>query len=317
MTVQLSVVIPAYNARDFIAECLESVLGQEDAPDFEVIVVDDGSSDDTAHLVELSFSGVRLVRKSNGGPGSARNLGVSKARGQVVLFIDADDIMLPGRLAVQGAYMLSHPEVGLSFGNQKYETDPEHDSNHVHGFADSQEFRLLEDMHLRLLTGPNYVPNTAVAVSRKAYLDTGGQPEDLIMQEDFVMHCAIARSWKVAASRRFLTWSRQGHGGNITSVREPFYRCSTIARGRELRASRELLKSADFKHAQAFWETIAKKYLAKVWMENGRSAVLTTMSEWEDLLSPETVKQWKLLSLIPSGVGLTARVLLRRARSTA
>ena len=74
----VSVVIPAYNVASHIAEAIESVLAQ-DYPDLEIIVVDDGSSDDTADVVASGFPRVHLIRKANGGAASARNVGIRAA----------------------------------------------------------------------------------------------------------------------------------------------------------------------------------------------------------------------------------------------
>ena len=75
----VSVVIAAYNTAGYVGETLESVLGGQDWSPYEVIVVDDGSSDDTADVVK-SFDDVRYIWQENGGPGSARNTGVAAAR---------------------------------------------------------------------------------------------------------------------------------------------------------------------------------------------------------------------------------------------
>lgn len=94
---ELSVIIPAYNASEFIERCLHTVLGQTEV-DFEVIVVDDGSTDDTSvkacKLAEHDGR-ITVLRAENSGPAEARNLGVRRARGTFIAFVDADDEVLP------------------------------------------------------------------------------------------------------------------------------------------------------------------------------------------------------------------------------
>ena len=85
-----SVIIPAFNAENTIDTTLQSLLAQENAGDFEIIVVDDGSTDRTAEIV--GKYAVKLIRKENGGPASARNLGVKKSSAEIVLFTDSDCI---------------------------------------------------------------------------------------------------------------------------------------------------------------------------------------------------------------------------------
>lgn len=111
---KVSVVIPAYNVADHISATLDSVYAQSHRP-LEVVVVDDGSTDATASTVG-TYPGVRLFRQPNAGPAAARNLGVAKASGDLVSFIDADDLWPEGRLEWQLAYLAEHPEVDIVHG---------------------------------------------------------------------------------------------------------------------------------------------------------------------------------------------------------
>jgi glycosyltransferase involved in cell wall biosynthesis len=109
----VSVIMPAYNAAAFVAESIESVLHQS-YPAFELIVVDDGSSDDTAAIVERytqADARVQLIRCRNSGkPSIARNIGIERATGDYLSFLDSDDVWLPERLSRTVAAMRAHPE---------------------------------------------------------------------------------------------------------------------------------------------------------------------------------------------------------------
>lgn len=109
----VSVVIAALNEEEFIREALESVLAQDYEP-VEVIVVDDGSDDATARVAE-GF-GVRVLRMAHGGPAAARNAGLEVVRGSFWMAFDADDVMPPGRISHQVAYLKAHPEMGTVLG---------------------------------------------------------------------------------------------------------------------------------------------------------------------------------------------------------
>jgi glycosyltransferase involved in cell wall biosynthesis len=109
----VSVVIPAYNAAWCVRKAIDSVLSQ-DFHDLELIVVDDGSTDDTASILASYGEALRVVHKPNGGMSSARNAGILAARGELVAFLDADDWWLAGKLARQVALMHARPEVGFS-----------------------------------------------------------------------------------------------------------------------------------------------------------------------------------------------------------
>jgi glycosyltransferase involved in cell wall biosynthesis len=111
----VSVIIPTYNRARFIREAIESVFGQSFS-DFELIVVDDGSKDETAKIVgALVDSRLNFIRQENRGRSAARNRAIALARGRYVAFLDSDDMYLPDKLAQQVDYMDSHPEDGMIY----------------------------------------------------------------------------------------------------------------------------------------------------------------------------------------------------------
>jgi glycosyltransferase involved in cell wall biosynthesis len=105
----VSVVIPAFNAEQFVGEAIESVLAQSYRP-VEVIVVDDGSTDATAQTA--SRYPITCIQKANEGQAAARNAGVAAAQGSLISFLDADDLWMPQKLATEAAHLQSHPELG-------------------------------------------------------------------------------------------------------------------------------------------------------------------------------------------------------------
>jgi glycosyltransferase involved in cell wall biosynthesis len=109
---RVSVVIPTYNAGPLVVEAVESVLAQIRPAD-EVVVVDDGSTDDTAERLGRFGPPVRVVRKENGGVSTARNRGVAEATGDVVAFLDADDVWHPRKLELQLAALAARPDLGM------------------------------------------------------------------------------------------------------------------------------------------------------------------------------------------------------------
>lgn len=111
---KISVVVPCYNASQWISATLDSVLDQ-DWTDLEVIVVDDGSSDDSAQIVRENFPEVRLVQQDNKGVAAARNKGISLATGDWIAFVDADDIWLPNKLRMQWNSLQHSPEARMVY----------------------------------------------------------------------------------------------------------------------------------------------------------------------------------------------------------
>jgi glycosyltransferase involved in cell wall biosynthesis len=113
----VSVVVAAHNGERFLAEALESIFAQ-DFDSFEVVFVDDGSTDRTAEIAR-SFP-VRYVRQENQGLPAARNTGLGIARGELIAFADDDDVQPPHKLRVQARYLAEHPEVGCVLGRQEW-----------------------------------------------------------------------------------------------------------------------------------------------------------------------------------------------------
>jgi len=114
---RVTVIVAAYNGERFLKETLESVFAQ-DFDSFEVVFVDDGSEDRTREIAQ-SFA-VRYVRQANQGLPAARNAGLALARGDLVAFLDDDDVLPPTKLSTQVGYLDAHPETGCVLGRQEW-----------------------------------------------------------------------------------------------------------------------------------------------------------------------------------------------------
>jgi len=112
MSPLFSVVIPSYNRASLLPEALGSVASQT-CDDYEVIVVDDGSTDNTKEVVESHKLPVRYVYQKNQGAGAARNRGIAEARGEYIAFLDSDDTWLPWKLEVQRGVLQEHSDCVL------------------------------------------------------------------------------------------------------------------------------------------------------------------------------------------------------------
>lgn len=119
----VSAVIPTFNYGHFVCAAVDSVLAQTYRP-VEVIVVDDGSTDDTSERLRPYGDRIRYVYQRNQGLSAARNTGIAHARGAYVAFLDSDDIWHPQKLAVQMRYAAAHPEVGVIGTDRVAGTDP-------------------------------------------------------------------------------------------------------------------------------------------------------------------------------------------------
>src|SRR5262249_51452105 len=113
----VSVILPTYDRAHTLRASVESLLAQQGA-DFEVLVVDDGSADDTPGvLAALRPARLRVLRVPHGGVAAARNAGIAASDAPLVAFHDSDDVALPGRLAVPAEFLASHPDVHLVIQN--------------------------------------------------------------------------------------------------------------------------------------------------------------------------------------------------------
>lgn len=113
---KVSVVVLAHNYGRFLTDAIESLLSQEYDGELEVIVIDDGSTDDTRE-VAASFAKVRYIYQENQGVAGAANTGLATATGELIAFHSADDVALPGKLRRQAEILATHPAVGLVYGD--------------------------------------------------------------------------------------------------------------------------------------------------------------------------------------------------------
>ena len=110
----VSVVIPVYNCEGFVAEAVRSVL-EQDHKNIEILAIDDGSRDASVAVLRSFGDAVDVIQVPNGGPARARNLGMDRARGKYIAFLDADDVWLPRKLSDQVRHLEAHPEVGVCY----------------------------------------------------------------------------------------------------------------------------------------------------------------------------------------------------------
>jgi glycosyltransferase involved in cell wall biosynthesis len=119
MPPKISVVIPTYNNAALLGETLQGVSVQT-LQEFELIVIDDGSTDDTAGVVQRFGGEVRYVQQKNQGPAAARNKGVSLAQGELIAFCDHDDVWNPAHLQMMVRCFEEHPAAAMCFGDAEY-----------------------------------------------------------------------------------------------------------------------------------------------------------------------------------------------------
>lgn len=161
----VSVIIPAYNSAAFIARAIQSALDQ-DYPNKEIVVVNDGSTDNTQQVLDAFGSKIRVSNQPNAGAAAARNTGIKQSRGEFIAFLDSDDEWLPGRLSKCVQPMLDHPDVGLTFCHSIRKFPDGHEDIRGQAFDRIRIFPRL--------IWPSYYQCTPASTVRRSVLDKTG-----------------------------------------------------------------------------------------------------------------------------------------------
>ena len=212
---RVSVIIPVFNGERHIAASLASVLDQT-YRDYEVIVVDDGSTDGTRALVVATEGPIRCIHQPNQGPAAARNTGLAAAKGELVCFLDADDVWFAEKLAIQVEFMDRDSSVGLVFSDEA-----EFDDGGVlcpslvstSRFHSEIASRSVIDGAFRKLLEENFIPTSTVMVRRECFQSTGlfdiglKGPEDRDMWSRLAVQFPIAFIPRVLGRKRAVTSS--------------------------------------------------------------------------------------------------------------
>ncbi|MEV4254757.1 glycosyltransferase [Spirillospora sp. NPDC049652] len=202
----VTVVVPAYNEEAGIAATVRSLLDTDYPGPFEVIVVDDGSTDRTAEIVEgLALPGVRLMRKPNGGKPGALNVGIAAAQGELLVLVDGDTVFQRDTIRHLVAPLVTDPAVGAVSGNTKVANRKgllgrwQH-LEYVIGFnLDRRMFDLARCMPT--------IPGAIGAFRRRTLVSVGGVPTDTLA-EDTDLTMAICRGgWRVVYAEHALAWT--------------------------------------------------------------------------------------------------------------
>ncbi|TIP78022.1 MAG: glycosyltransferase, partial [Mesorhizobium sp.] len=207
----IAVVITTYNHTRFLEEAIQSCLRQSRPMD-EIIVVDDGSTDNPASVVER-HPGVRLIRQDNCGLAAARNTGLAASRSDYITFLDADDRLLPNAIETGVRMLVAHPDAVLAYGAHRFINGSgaiESDKHHV---------ALVEDPYLQLLRTGNFIAMHATVVYRRERLAAmGGFDASMRSCEDYELFLRIARRGSIVTHDDLVAEYRI-HGDNMSNNR--------------------------------------------------------------------------------------------------
>lgn len=208
----VSVVIATYNRAGFLPETIESVLKQR-FQDFELIVVDDGSTDGTQEALRAYGDRIRRLCQENRGPSAARNLGIRHARGRWVAIQDSDDLSAPNHLEVLFGFADRHPGVGLVFANGAYLGGAEHNRETIIPREKSRRLAL-HGVRLVDLFEKSIVRLQAALISKECLETIGGLDENLRICMDLDLAFRLFMRYPVAYLDEVVFLYRK-HEGNI------------------------------------------------------------------------------------------------------
>lgn len=186
----ISVITPTYNRAHTIRKAIDSVMAQT-YEDWEHIIVDDGSTDNTKHIVEaVKDSRVRYLRQNNGGPSKARNLGISKANGKWIMYLDSDDQLLPECMCTMMEWLEKYPETVFAFPRSTRTLELYEDGKLIKSVDDSDDTP--PELTAQDLTNrkAGLSPNGFIHL-RKLYDEGIRWDQDLALMEDWELMLSI------------------------------------------------------------------------------------------------------------------------------
>lgn len=190
---KVSVILPTFNRAAVLKNAIRSVLGQS-LKGFELIIINDGSTDKTEGVI-LGFKDPRIVylKKKHGGPAAARNLGLSKACGKYVSYLDDDDIYYPGHLKILSGFLDKHPHCGLVYAKAHFQKNGKIFLAYPFGYSK------------KWLEVDNIIPYNSLMHRRSVLKRTGLFDEKLLVASDWDMWLRISDRYKISHIKKIIS----------------------------------------------------------------------------------------------------------------
>jgi glycosyltransferase involved in cell wall biosynthesis len=295
---KVSVIIPAYNAAATLPETLAALRSQTWA-DWEAIVVDDGSTDQTGEIaLQTADPRIRVLRQTNGGQAIARNCGLAAARGSLIAFLDADDWWTPTALADRVAALGDNPAAVLAYSWTDY-VDDDNQLRHP-GFRDRHQGQVFTALLLN-----NFIENGSNPLIRRSALEqVGGFQTELIPAEDWDLWLRLAGLGEFVLIPEAQVRYRVSDRSSSANLRRLERACNAVLECHLAKAgprSQALGRSA----RSRFYKGLACKALTAGPRDRGRgwrSARLLLLALW---FGPHLWREWRFLAILGGKIGLT------------
>ena len=206
----MSVVIPTYNAAGTVKAAIESVLAQT-YRDFEVVVIDDGSTDPTENVVREFGPRVRYFKQRNQGVSSARNAGIAQSRGEYLAFLDSDDLWLPQKLAEEIPLLEADPRLGLVYCDWAVVSGETVLQNSYLKDLPAASGYVFDD-----LIQSGFILTSGVVVRRACLDDVGDFDKSLAIAQDYDLWLRISYKWRIQLVDQCL-FTKRSLDGSLSS----------------------------------------------------------------------------------------------------
>jgi glycosyltransferase involved in cell wall biosynthesis len=207
----VSIIIPMYNSAHTISDTIHSVMAQT-YDNYEIILVDDGSTDTTKEVIRHYDDAVTYVYQVNGGPSSARNTGIKRAKGDLIAFLDADDVWVPHKLSKQVEMFADNPQLGLC-ASACNNCNSDLEIEELHDICPTSSQRIWKEMLVQ-----NLFATPTVVVRRECFDKAGLFNESFGFAEDWDMWLRIVSCHTAAYSNEPLCLCRRLDNGLTKTV---------------------------------------------------------------------------------------------------
>ncbi len=186
----ISVIIPTYNRKDLLVDAIRSIMKQK-PKNYEIIIVDDGSTDATEEYIKSLNLPVRFFEKDNGGVAGTRNFGIKQARGEYLAFLDADDLWIEGFLSTAIEYFETHKDISIVYADQRISVD----------YMTQKRSRFNRNPPKHKFPVPFFIDNSPIQISsvvmkKKVLDDVGGFNENMKIHEDVELWNRISEKYE-------------------------------------------------------------------------------------------------------------------------
>jgi glycosyltransferase involved in cell wall biosynthesis len=212
-TPRVSICIPTYNQSGYLGAALQSALDQS-YDNYEIVIVDDGSTDNTAQVVErFPSDAIRYFYQENAGEPAARNLGIAQATGEFILWLDSDDVLMPGALAGYGTMLRQVPDTDVLYGDLIL-TDEQLHPRYVCHYEDW--YGRSRELLASFLSG-NSIPQPGTMVRKLCYEQIGGYDISFLQAGDYEWWTRLSQVGKFKHSG-IVVVNYRWHGRNASST---------------------------------------------------------------------------------------------------